>query len=214
MAIAFDANHSGSQVTATSLTWSHTCSTGSDRLLVVGVYSIGDVISGVTYNGQSMTHINTIAMTGTAIGWYLRLYYILNQSSGTNNVVVSASSSAALSGSSSSYTGVKQSSQPDASGGASLANSKSLTMSVTTTANNCWLIGWVRGDECNAGAGTTLRGGPQGNLQLMDSNGAKTPAGSYSLSVGQSWNVYISGSIASFAPAETANTSGFFQLFN
>jgi hypothetical protein len=70
MAIAVDATSQDHSATATSLTFSHTCS-GSNRILFVGI--VGDIttdtVTGVTYAGVSMTlvgknkqHLNLKAM--------------------------------------------------------------------------------------------------------------------------------------------------------
>ena len=57
MAIEFDNATTPAFVTATSLTYSHTCGAGSNRILFVGVWgdTTSDAITGVTYGGSAMT---------------------------------------------------------------------------------------------------------------------------------------------------------------
>jgi hypothetical protein len=82
--IAFDAASGGTRFNSagTSHSWSHTC-TGSDRFLVVQVGSFrsaggGDVVSGVTYNGVSMTLLGKDdVQTNTQYYYY---YLIINRS--------------------------------------------------------------------------------------------------------------------------------------
>lgn len=91
MALAVD-TPSGSQKGAavSSLTFSHTCSTGSDRLLFVGAGSLqvsgGSVdASGVTYAGDSLTNVwTTTGQTyGANSGWRK-----IAPATGANNIVV------------------------------------------------------------------------------------------------------------------------------
>lgn len=199
MAIAFDAQSASaySGPSSTTVTWSHTC-TGSDRLLVVGVYTTNDNLTGVTYNGVSCTFIGKI--NGTTD--YIHLYYLLNPASGANNVVATASSALLGYGQATSYTGVQQSGQPDASNSSRSASTTSFSTSVTTIADNCWLVGIIYGGgTIVAGSGTTFRSQSVANvLGMMDSNSAKTPAGSHSLAATQS-SSFMAMIVASFSPA-------------
>ncbi len=199
--IAFDAQ-SASGYSATSATWSHTCS-GSDRLLVIGIYSTNsNDVASVTYNSVACTFINRVVVTG---GQEIYLYYLLNPATGANNVVVTATSGNLQGyGAATSYTGVKQSAQPDASATNQSASTTSLTTSVTTTADNCWLVGFAYGQTASAGTGTIFRSEPVNDvLFMMDSNGATTPAGSDSLIFTQAAN-FAGACVASFSPVTSA----------
>jgi len=89
MAIAFDATTDGGNTTATSLTYSHTC-TGSNRILFVSVIgAIGsDNVTGATYAGAAMTLVDKQASARSTY-----LFYLIAPATGANNVVVSAGSS-------------------------------------------------------------------------------------------------------------------------
>jgi hypothetical protein len=201
MAIAYDTvTHSGFS-SASSFSFSHTTS-GSDRLLIVHVYDGNDRVTNVTYNGVGLTLVEDLLMTGAAAGQYIQLWYLLNPASGTNNVTITGSASMSLYASAVSYTGVEQTGQPDASTKQAASPNTSLTTTVTTTDDNCWLMGYAyRGTTISAGAGTTLRGGSvAGILEVIDSNGAKTPAGSHSL-ITTSSSTFAGHVMASFSPA-------------
>lgn len=205
MAIAFDAQSASAFSATGSVTWSHTC-TGSDRLLVVGVYDSADHVTGITYNGVAMTFINKLLMTGAAAGQYIYLYYLLNPASGANNVVASESSTDGLYGIASSYTGVKQSAQPDANNTQATSSATSLTTSLTTIANGAWIMGFAYGTTVVAGTNTILRTGPHAGLKMFDTNAAQTPAGSHSIQTTESPASFIGHVIASFAPVPSTFT--------
>ncbi len=101
-------NNGGS---TTSLTYSYTVGTNSNRLLLVNL--IGDVsaddISSVTYAGAPMTLLDKVQTPGER--WHY-LYYLLAPASGTNNVVVTAGSSQYLISEATSWYNVAQSGQP------------------------------------------------------------------------------------------------------
>ncbi len=179
MAIAFD-SASGANITGTSLTFSHTCS-GSDRALLVHYVTdaSGDAVTGITYAGVPMTFIGRVQSPS---GRWTGLYYLAAPATGANNIVVTNSASSYTEANAASYTGVKQTGNPEASATNTGAGATSVTGSVTTLSDNAWLVmgGNASAGSHAAGTGTTRR-----NITLVgaifDSNGAKTPTGSYSL---------------------------------
>lgn len=68
------------------------------------------------------------------------MYYLINPSTGANNIVASTSISQTLIFQNTSYTGVKQSAQPDASNTSAYTTTTSQSTSVTTIADNCWTV--------------------------------------------------------------------------
>ena len=216
MAIAFDAYTGQADNSTTSQTISHTC-TGSDRLILVSFITNNttDIITGVTYNGVSMTKLKQQASASPAYLAYT--WGLLNPASGANNVVVSASSASLIWTNVCSYTGVLQSGLPDATSGASNTSDTVWSSTLTTIADNAWHHTQVRGSATlAASAGTTKRGEPSGGTQsaAFDSGGAITPAGS-DTNNGTNGTSNSNGSVVSvsFAPsvAATAN-SGFLQF--
>lgn len=206
MAIAYDSSANAGNTSTASLVYSHTC-TGSDLVLVVfvKVFNTSDLVTGVTYNGVSMTKI----LSGQdADNRWSYTYTLAGPATGTNNVTVSLSSATFVGSTSQSYTGCSQTGIPDAS--ASLnTSSTTVTTTLTTIADNCWLVGSYNGGRVyTAGSGTTVR---QSNtsadfLNSFDSNGAKTPAGSYSLAGTQSSAANSRNYIISLAPVATATS--------
>lgn len=201
MAIAFDsAGRVGG--TGTSVSLSHTCS-GNNRILIAGIKVYepggGDLLTGVTYAGVAMTQIGKVSQT---IHAYFYLYYLINPATGANNIVASASGAPdEMDVFGSSYTGVKQSGQPDA--GPNSGNSASPnTRTVTTIADNAWVVGYFCSDNGSAVAAstnTTDRANLNYAGMICDSNGGKTPPGSFSLVA--TGTTTITGIIASISPA-------------
>ena len=201
MAIAFDAasgNYYGG--TVNSLTLSHTCS-GENRILFVSVQCGGvtDYFPTVTYAGVPMTQISKVRVPADA---YIYLFCLIAPAKGANNIVVSTGSNNDMTVGGVSYTGVLQTGQPDAFTTNTATSTTSITTPLTIIKDSCWLVCCTKGTATipAAGAGTTMRNTP-GAIALFDSNGAKTPAGSYSLVVTNGSAGSFGTVIASFAPA-------------
>lgn len=211
MAIAFDATSNGSAV-ATSLTVAHTC-TGSNLLLYAYVMTNTgtDFAVTATYNSVSMTVVSS-GFLNSSSNQRLTNFYLIAPATGANNIVFTPNASANMSSVNTSYTGVRQSAQPDASGtvSADTAPGGTRTLTFTTIAADCWMIGSAAGagDLPNASTGFTSRD-ISGNARGGDSNAALA-AGSNSMSVTNSGagteSVSIIGiSIAPFVAGGVAN---------
>lgn len=134
MAIAYDNATIINAGTVSSVTGSHTCS-GSDRILIVHVSHNGTAShDSVTYNGVALTKIADVVESRRLSVWYL-----IAPSTGSNDVVVTfGGSSPNVRCGAISYTGAKQSAQPDSFNS---DQNGSGTISTTVVADNCWLIG-------------------------------------------------------------------------
>lgn len=217
-AIVFDAvagnkDNSGATVT---VTWSHT-TTGSNTFMVINdafVTGNSSTFLTATYNLVSATQAvavtpnNGIDTVGSSV------YYLINPVTGANNVVLTytgvATGARQFNGTSITYTGAKQSAQPDSFGSFSntSTNANPIPVSTTVIASNCWIIGNA---TCNtgdiaagvAGSGTTYRGVSQFNMQAADGNGT-VGTGSQTLNFGTlATNGIYAGTIISIAPADT-----------
>lgn len=213
MAIAFDSVTSNNSITATSLTYSHTCGTWSDRMLFVWVSSGGgDLITGVTYAGASMTQVWKIKQWAWA--WFTYLYALFAPATGANNIICSASSSTAWNSMATSYTGVTQSNTMDATASSAISwAALNFSTTLTTIANNCWSICYTINDtNIFASNSDTLRGT---NIwwNIFDSNSAITPAGSKTMTQTVSWTGNWSVVMASFSPAGAVVSSKMFSFF-
>lgn len=178
MAIAFDAYGEGSAVPASSITYSHT-TTGTNRGLVAFVGDMGGArCTGVTYNSVAMTQADLVNF---ATSRNIYCFKLAAPASGANNVVASFSASDFYSCQTQSYTDVDQTDFEDTSG--IQTGTGNITISVTTTADNCWLASAGSNTDVgpmSAGTGTTSRG-TEVSVASGDSAGAKTPAGSHSM---------------------------------
>ena len=121
--------------TTTSLTYSYTVGTNSNRLLLVSLVGdpSADDISSVKYAGASMTLVAKVKTPGEM--WHY-LYYLLAPASGTNNVVITAASAHYLISEAASWYNVTQSSQPQAYTTNTAASGVSLTTSLPASSNN------------------------------------------------------------------------------
>lgn len=205
MAIALDTSGTRSGTG----TLSFTC-TGTNLILVVGVFgNTGDgTVTGMTYNGVSLTQaIEQTLPVGTQ---YVRLYYLIAPTTGTNNLVVSGTDPS-CNIVATSYTGVKQTGQPDATVGNTALASTTVSATLTTVANNCWAIAMVRssaaGETNNSSAAATNRSNTNGH-NYWDSNGALTPAGDKTLSYSSSASNWGLAGI-SVSPVVVTNSSFF-----
>ena len=218
-AIAFDAT-SESSCTSDALSpyvisWSHTV-TGTNTLLVVGVSTANqdNTISSITYNSVALTLIRTDVNAGANLS---SLWYLVNPSTGANTITVTFGESISTAYAAAvSLTEVNQSNPLDAENGTSADGADSITTTVTTVADNAWLVDMVT-KESSVGplvAGTNQTDRNQANCTTQDSGissvNGKTPAGGEAMdwnddgAVGTfDWSI----SAASFAPAGTATTT-------
>lgn len=211
MAIAFDAATAGNYASGTSYSFSHTCS-GTDRILFVHAFKNGtaDTITGVTYNGVSMTLINKqVASTDR----YTYLYYLIAPATGSNTITISSSSSVAIGGNASSYTGVDQTSPIDTQTTTTFTASP-CTTSVTTTTDNCWailttIIGTTVEPVASTNSTKRARNTTFADAVIFDNNTAITPAGSYSMTVTEStFSTEVLGvNMAAFKPSVSGGST-------
>lgn len=163
--------------TSTTPSWSHTC-TGSNLALIIGHMNTGNTVNpSTTYNGVAATFIDSISNGSTV----LNLYYLLAPSTGSNTISVSVGGGNFDSGYATSYTGARQSSQPEKEIAGSALSGTSYSTSLTPAFTNCWLIAAIfatngMGAGGGAGAGTTARAVIANNSKkgIYDSNGAVT----------------------------------------
>lgn len=205
MAIAFDAASSAGVAGNTVLTYSHTC-TGSDLALVVEVATNElESISSITYNGVALTQIDT---EPTASGQVF-LWLLIGPDTGAHDIVVTRTGVGTWNSSAASYTGVKQTGQPDNFGSANGSSPK--TSSLTPIADNCWMVlGAVNdsGADVTASTGATRRAFNSNNMSggIFDNNAAITPPGANSMTTtaasGNIGHAYLS-----LAPAVAAGVS-------
>jgi len=206
MAVAFGAITKGkNDGNVTSISFTSPTVSGSDKVGSVHVLTnsaSGDIVSGVTWGGVSMTRINRRA-SGTQ---NLYTYYLANPSSAASVVISCSATSAGIYGHALYYTGASQTGIPDSQNtGAATSN---LTLSTTVVGTGCWLVSVAR-NALNgiptAGTGTTVRENDAAYaIATGDSNGT-VGTGSQSMGwnsgSGETW-----GCIYSIAPAGASTT--------
>ena len=205
--IALDvASNSGDKGAVSSYSWSHTC-TGTNLLLSVGddhrSYNYGppDVtVTGIKHNGSAMTYIRSDVQNSDPYWRRSTLYYIIAPATGAKTIAVTLSGTVEnVCGGGISYTGAKQSGQPDNHNGGNGTTSPA-SISVTTVADNCWVISTI----CGYGGlpltcGNTERWHSAAEECGSDTNGPKHPAGAQAMSWTSGWITWAM-SVASFAP--------------
>lgn len=212
MALAFDAASGIGTATATSITLAHT-TTGANRYLVSFVSAGSDIVTGVTYDSVAMTQAKK--QTHTATGRMLYAYVLHNPNTGGSlNIVASASGSTDLRITGASYTGAQQTTPVDASASAYNADDP-FNLSITTIADNCWLIATHEGDAANPTAlvnATARNGTGFADTAVVDSNAVKTPPGAFTIGWDYSAGDNHNAVGISIAPAAGVN-SNFLQFF-
>lgn len=139
MAIAYDNATRNLPATGSSVTFSHTV-TGSNTCLVLFSNVQANLTLTATYAGVSMS---LVYKQTTGIGnLYQHCFILAGAATGANNVVISGgtagtvwSAQMALS-----YTGCKQTSQPDSFNSGNFTGTGNKTVSTTVVASNCWTV--------------------------------------------------------------------------
>ena len=195
-------NNGGS---TTSLTYSYTVGSGSNRLLVVNVVgdTSADDITSVTYNGASMTLLGKVQAPSNNRQY---MYYLLNPASGAHNIVVTAGSSHYLISEAASWSDVNQSGQPDAvTTNTAPAASTSITTSLTTAASGSLVLQGIWSfDRPAAGVGATpivIDAAIDGAGIFVSSGSPVSPAGNVSMTTVSDGSSSTGVIMASFAPA-------------
>lgn len=202
MAIAFVSAEDASGSSVSSLTWAHTIS-GTQRVLIVGVQVDSAGVLGVTFNGAAMTRVSN---TGTP-GGNMDLYYLFTPPVGTYNVVASLNTTCNPRAASALYTGAAGPS-PDASN-SNGGTGTSLVTSVTTTTDNCWImgVGYSQSADGPTAGGDTTQRTATAHMALFDSNLAITPAGATDLAIGAGTSTPLRLAVVAIKPATVSPTT-------
>lgn len=187
MAIAYDTTAQG-KATATNATLTISITpTGSNNIALIGVADQNSIdnVTGVTYDGNACTKI---ASGQAGAGAYVSLWYYLGAPASAKNVVISRTlTTNALYGQVLSFSGAKQSAQPDNSNSqVGTGNVTSRTCTLTTVADNSWgaMVSYADNGSLAASTNSTLRGTVQDTIFGMFDNSSIapiTPTGSTSM---------------------------------
>jgi hypothetical protein len=188
MAIAFvgaaDLGDNGG--TTNSLTVSYTVGATSNRLFIAVT---GDQVSGgfnditgVTYAGVSASLVTSVT---SGLGERMTyLYTLASPATGANNVIVTSTNNHYLLVGAADYSGVSTGALDAQIGSTDSVLEDTYTSSITTVADNCWVLTVAENGafSVSGGTGATLRahGATYTDWGLFDSNGVVHPAGSFS----------------------------------
>ena len=218
MAIAFDGTANANQDSVSSITFSHTVTSNTNGILIVGVAidsTANRSVSGITYNTIALTKVRSDDEPTTTL--HSEVWYLLAPATGAHNVVVTFPGT--MDGAvcvSVSLTGVDQSTPVDAQAGStSNVTVATDTVTVTTVADNSWVFDIL----CRNGAGgitatmvahtnrterANIADNTDGFVGAASTLGPKTPAGSTVMDWTNSSNRTYSMSAVSFDPAGAA----------
>lgn len=167
-----DSNNGGSS-------YPHTC-TGVNMLLLLGTADTSAGISAASYNSVSMS--NYVSEHGGASSVNVDIFGLIAPSAGAHTVSITGSSGNNASWAAS-YSGCKQSGQPDASDKNLTNSSNSITCSPSVVSPVCWMfavfnvsVGGVDNNTVTMGSAVSNRGTTQGwtaqrHGNIGDSNG-------------------------------------------
>ena len=224
MAIAFDAASNTNAIDGTSvqtLTWQHVVGAGANRILIVCITgedsTSSDVnVASVTWNGTALSQ----AVEKFQTAQMSTIYYLIAPESGTFDIVVTFDGvGTSVAANATSWTGAKQSAQPDAiaSTGNGVAGA-SIALDIVTVADDCIIIDSLNSSSGGStltvqDAGQTQRANilipdPTPNYRHGSSSEVATTAGTYNLgwtfSPNSTTKAYC---IASFSPFVEAGGS-------
>ena len=147
MAITYDTTSTAINATdPTSLTWSHTTTTASNRILIVGTSTESDTgghtaqtVSGITYNGVALTKVRSDYITDNGT----ELWYLVAPATGANNIVVTMTAVVdGLFGAGFTFSGVDQANPIDANAGTTTTGT-SISQALTTVATDAMIVNIV-----------------------------------------------------------------------
>lgn len=201
---------------ASFLTISYTVAAGDNRLLVGSIYKQDGTPSSFVYNSVGLTQDTSKADPGSASNVNY-LYSLVAPDTGTHDATFTKSTSVGLIVMClANYTGAKQTSQPDAIGSASSTSASGLSYTVTTVADDCWIMTVVNntaGGTITDGTNFVQREVPSTtNGVFGDSNASVGAAGSKTVAMTGSTARWWACS-ASYAPAVAATANGNFFAF-
>lgn len=225
MALALDTHDfspASANLNVTAVTKSYTMGVVSNGIILVGVAAFDPVVgtrtvSSVTYNGVTLTVVPGATVDNSA-NFRNQIYYGLAPASGAHNVVVNMGGNCdGVNVFIASFSGAKQSGQPDASAVANVNAATTAGPALTTIAANCAIFTVAQatnGPLVVAGSQTELDPNSAGR-DAVDAYRLVTTAGAYTPSYTRAAADDIAVSAVSIAPfvASAANTgAGFFML--
>lgn len=216
MAIARTGTSSGNN-TASSLTISHTNSSGADQFLVVsGWITATTTVTGITHNGVSMTALYNADTAAGPI--YVATFVLKNPGVGTYNVVITRGSSGYNYFNCMSWSDVDQTTPYYNSGHVGSTTSTTQTVSLTATSADDWVYLFSGGQRDSTANTNVTRIVNAVQTDSFDSNGTvgSTSARDYKIDVaspGSDYN-YLHYFLLKKAGAAATQNSNFLMFMN
>jgi len=205
MAITFgNTSENGTQGTTS---WSHN---NNGDFLFIGVSSTTDNITGVTYNGVSMTQIGTSVHNAT-LGRYVTIWGLASPTSGSNTVAITGGANQTAAG-----TSISGYNSNSGFNSGSTISATPVSVGVTTTVDNAFVVGFgIFVTFSSLGTGVSdIDGAVNGdtNVRLIKSTSAVTPAGVFTMAVNMSGSNLGLLAAVGVNPVAAAVNSNFFQF--
>jgi hypothetical protein len=222
MAITFDATSPGNTYnnSASSVTYSHTCGAGDNRILLVGTWTelANSSVSGVTYGGTALSAAPSSPLDFRYGSWRISLWYLVAPGAGANDVVATATASGKIYVVSASYTGVHQTTPFGTAGLAASADAvdNSATVTVSSAVDelvvDLLFVPYGATTGRTVGANQTIRAACDDNsttgncLDMSSEAGASDVTMSWSFTSNHEWGIFAvplkpSAPAASFIPS-------------
>lgn len=181
--ISVDAtSNSGEQLASSSYSWSHTCSFNDRYLTVkVGMLSLAQTVSGITYNSVAMTFLG--AQSSVSGAARIELWGLIAPSTGSNTIAVTLTGAINSGATAVSYNNVHQTTPTESFNSAQATNvgAADATVSITPIASDTRIVDGVATDDTSitVGAGQIQRNniaGTVGTVADSDEGIIATPA--------------------------------------
>lgn len=197
--IVSDVPSEQASTTATSsLSWSHTVGTGSNRILIVGV-SIQDRderVDDITRDGQTLTRAGQRERNNARV----EIWYLIAPNPGTATITISLSNDTEVVAGAVSLAGVNQSQDLTTQFSSATGNDSAPTVSITPATVNAWVVdtlafrqrgGTPPGVTATVGAGQAQRWNTQSGFGNNEIGGAGSTEGPVNpaASVTMSWRL-------------------------
>lgn len=204
MAIARVANSAVENTTGTSLTFSYTVASGSNRELFVGVLlnaSSPPNITGVTFNSDAMTKL--IEKSRGAGGFTSSIWFLAAPDVATGNIVVSLDGSVDVYAGAANYSGASQTAPTgDALKSFTSESASAATMNPVSIGDDSWAFTFARNLDGTILLGTNYLPFNASSVSFGDSNGGMGTAGTETVepttAIATRWGGVVT---AAFAPA-------------
>lgn len=198
--IVFDSSSQQASTTATSsLSWSHTVGTGSNRILIVGV-SIrdeGEEVTGITRGVQTLTRAGERERNRARV----EIWYLIAPNPGTATINITLSDDTEVVGGAVSLAGVNQSQDLTTQFDSADNNNSTPSVNITPATVNAWVVDTLafrqrggsaaNGATATVGAGQTQRWNTQSGYGGGEIGGAGSTEGPVNpvASVTMSWSL-------------------------